>query len=87
MSEGKRTAYASLPLHGEKAPAWVFSRMVLPAREIRRYRWLSGHVDSRYLSKILLKTYERAPQNFGALLGIEGVGPQALLALAAFQHV
>jgi hypothetical protein len=39
-------------------------------------------VDSRYLSKILLKTYERAPENFETLLGIEGVGPRTLRALA-----
>jgi len=39
-------------------------------------------VDTRYLSKILLKTYERAPENFEALLGIEGVGPTTLRSLA-----
>jgi hypothetical protein len=39
-------------------------------------------VDARYLSKILLKTYERAPEDFEALLGIEGVGPKTLRALA-----
>jgi hypothetical protein len=39
-------------------------------------------VASRYLEKILLKTYERAPENFEALLGIEGVGPKTLRALA-----
>src|SRR5438552_14803769 len=39
-------------------------------------------VDTRYLSKILLKTYERAPENFEALLNIEGVGPRTLRALA-----
>jgi uncharacterized protein len=39
-------------------------------------------VDARYLSKILLKTYERAPENFEALIGIEGVGPRTLRALA-----
>jgi len=39
-------------------------------------------VDTRYLSKILLKTYERAPENFETLLGIEGVGPRTLRALA-----
>ena len=31
---GKRTGYASLLLHGGKAPAWLFSRMVLLSREI-----------------------------------------------------
>src|SRR4029078_5130261 len=33
-------------------------------------------------SKILLKTYERAPENFEALLGVEGVGPRTVRALA-----
>jgi hypothetical protein len=31
---GRRTGYASLPLHGGKAPAWLFGRMVLLSREI-----------------------------------------------------
>ena len=39
-------------------------------------------VASPYLEKILLRTYERAPENFEALLGIEGVGPKTLRALA-----
>jgi uncharacterized protein len=34
------------------------------------------------LERILLKTYERAPENFEALLGIQGVGPKTLRALA-----
>jgi hypothetical protein len=39
-------------------------------------------VASPYLEKILLKTYERAPRDFESLLGIEGVGPKTLRALA-----
>ncbi len=39
-------------------------------------------VHSSHLEKILVKTYERAPENFEALLGIEGVGPKTLRALA-----
>jgi uncharacterized protein len=39
-------------------------------------------VASPYLEKILLKTYERAPEDFETLLGIEGVGPKTLRALA-----
>jgi len=39
-------------------------------------------VASPYLKKILLKTYERAPEDFESLLGIEGVGPKTLRALA-----
>jgi uncharacterized protein len=39
-------------------------------------------VASRYLEKILLKTYERAPRDFETLLGLEGVGPKTLRALS-----
>jgi hypothetical protein len=39
------------------------------------------------LSKILLQTYERAPDDFESLLGIEGVGPRTLRALALASEV
>src|SRR5205807_5566148 len=39
-------------------------------------------VASPHLEKILVKTYERAPESYEALLGIEGVGPKTLRALA-----
>ena len=39
-------------------------------------------VGSPYLEKILIKTYERAPADYEALLGIEGVGPKTLRALS-----
>jgi hypothetical protein len=39
-------------------------------------------VAGPYLQKILLKTYERAPENFETLLGMPGVGPKTLRALA-----
>jgi uncharacterized protein len=39
-------------------------------------------VASPYLEKILLKTYERAPEDFETLLGIDGVGPKTLRALS-----
>ena len=39
-------------------------------------------VAPTYLEKILIKTYERAPEDFETLLGIEGVGPKTLRALA-----
>ena len=51
----------------------------LPARHLL---FPEMDVDTRYLSKILLKTYERAPEDFETLLGIEGVGPKTLRALA-----
>ena len=53
--------------------------LVMPARQT-----LLPELDvaSPYLEKILLKTYERAPQDFETLLGIEGVGAKTLRALA-----
>jgi len=39
-------------------------------------------VASPYLEKILERTYERAPESYEALLGIEGVGPKTLRALS-----
>jgi uncharacterized protein len=56
----------------------------LPLLEMPARHTLVPELDvaSPYLQKILLKTYERAPENFEALLGIEGVGPKTLRALA-----
>ena len=39
-------------------------------------------VPQTHLHKILLTTYERAPRDFEALLGIPGVGPRTVRALA-----
>jgi hypothetical protein len=67
-------ALERVPLQAEPTP---FLRM--PARHE-----LLPELDvaTPYLQKILVKTYERAPQDFEALLGIEGVGPKTLRALA-----
>jgi hypothetical protein len=58
----------------ERVPA-----LRLPARHLL---FPELDVDTRYLSKILIQTYERAPEDFETLLGIEGVGPRTLRALA-----
>jgi hypothetical protein len=56
----------------------------LPLLDMPRRHELLPELDvaSRYLQKILVKTYERAPEDFESLLGIEGVGPKTLRALA-----
>jgi hypothetical protein len=56
----------------------------LPLLEMPRRHELLPEIDvaGPYLEKILVKTYERAPADFQALLGIEGVGPKTLRALA-----
>src|SRR4051812_20145462 len=53
--------------------------LAMPARHL-----LLPEIDvtSRFLEKILVKTYERAPEDFETLLGIPGVGPKTLRALA-----
>ena len=52
--------------------------LVLPERHIL----LPSDIHPQYLRKILLKTYEAQPQNFEELLGMAGVGPKTLRALA-----
>jgi uncharacterized protein len=45
------------------------------------------HLDPGHLESVLLSTYERAPQTFEALLGLAGVGPRTLRALALVSEV
>src|SRR5215208_1219385 len=54
------------------------TELVMP----RRHELKLADVNPRYLDKILLKTYEHAPGDFEQLLGIHGVGPKTLRALA-----
>ncbi|MCA1648784.1 MAG: DUF763 domain-containing protein, partial [Acidobacteria bacterium] len=53
----------------------------------RRHAVLVGDVNPTYLHKILLKTYERAPEDFETLLGMEGVGARTLRALALTSEI
>jgi hypothetical protein len=48
----------------------------------RRHGIIGADINPKYLQKILLRTYEAAPQDFESLLTIEGVGPKTLRALA-----
>src|ERR687889_2015474 len=67
MSAGKRTGYASLPLHGGKAPSWLFSRMVLLSREILT------HIVEEYGSREVLRRLSDPYwfQAFGCVLGFD----------------
>ena len=44
-------------------------------------------LNPRHLESVLLSTYERAPRDFEMLLGLEGVGPRTLRALALVAEV
>jgi hypothetical protein len=56
----------------------------VPRLDMPRRHALLPEIDiaGPYLQKILVTTYERAPADFQQLLGIEGVGPKTLRALA-----
>jgi len=57
--------------------------LVLPRRhDVRR-----EDLDSPRLASVLLRTYERQPESFEALLGIEGVGPRTIRALALLGEI
>ncbi len=57
--------------------------LILPSRhDIRR-----EDLDSSRLRWTLLKTYERQPEDFERLLGIEGVGPKTIRALALISEL
>ena len=53
----------------------------------RRHAVLVADVNPQYLQKILLKTYDRAPEDFETLLGMEGVGGRTLRALALTSEI
>jgi hypothetical protein len=53
----------------------------------RRHAVMVADVNPAFLERILLKTYERAPENFETLLGMEGVGAKTLRALALVAEV
>jgi len=48
----------------------------------RRHHVLVEDVHPKHLQKILLRTYERQPEDFETLLGMEGVGAKTLRALS-----
>ena len=52
----RHTGYASLPLHGGKAPAWLFGRMVRLSREIVIY--LASEYGTREVLRRLVATGE-----------------------------
>src|SRR3954465_10627384 len=67
IAMGKRTGYASLPLHGGKAPAWLFTRMVLLSREIL------AHIVDEYGTQEVLRRLSDPFwfQAFGCVLGFD----------------
>src|SRR5690348_11355767 len=63
----RHTGYASLPLHGGKAPAWLFGRMVRLSREIVIY--LGSEYGAREVLRRLSDPFWF--QAFGCVLGFD----------------
>jgi uncharacterized protein len=85
-SDAVRTASAGL---AREDPSVVLSALKkMPALTMpRRHAVMVADVNPAYLQKILLKTYERVPENFETLLGMEGVGARTLRALALVSEI
>jgi uncharacterized protein len=85
-SENVRAASAEL---SRQPPTTVLDALrKLPVLTMpRRHAVLLSDVNPVYLEKILLKTYERAPENFETLLGMPGVGARTLRALSLVSEV
>src|SRR5688572_9702450 len=76
--DGGADVVTSARLSFEDAPS-----LVMPSR----HQLLLQDVDLRRLHMTLLSTYERAPEDFETLLGLEGVGARTLRALALVSEV
>src|SRR5947207_14857386 len=63
----RHTGFASLPLHGGKAPAWLFSRMVRLSREIVIY--MASEFGTREVLRRLSDPFWF--QAFGCVLGFD----------------
>lgn len=78
----------SADLAREKPSVVLSAIRDLPLLEMpRRHAVLIADVNPQHLERILLKTYDRAPENFETLLGMEGVGARTLRALALVSEV
>jgi hypothetical protein len=81
-SEGAREVSASIAR--ERPEKLVMEmKLILPGRHDIR----PADVGAGRLRSILLRTYERQPEDFEGLLGIEGVGPKTIRALSLLSEL
>jgi hypothetical protein len=82
--ESAATRAASAKIAAERPELVLEALGHLPTLEMPRRHELQAEfdVDPKRLAKVLVKTYDTAPKDFEALLGIEGVGAKTLRALA-----
>jgi hypothetical protein len=63
------------------------ARIISMQLPVRHWVDIKKDINPAHLRKVLITTYEQAPQDFEALLALKGVGPAALRALALVAEV
>ncbi len=87
-AESDATRGHSAALAREKPRVVLGALTELPILSMpKRHAVMIADVNAQHLERILLKTYDRAPENFETLLGMEGVGARTLRALALASEV
>jgi uncharacterized protein len=87
-SESAPVRSASAELSRQEPSVLLSALKGIPALTMpRRHAVLLADVNPAYLQKILLKTYERSPEDFETLLGMQGVGGRTLRALALVSEI
>jgi hypothetical protein len=81
-SEGVRNASVELASQSPELTLKALAAVPSLNMPLRHTLFPELDVGTPHLRKILVKTYERAPENFETLLGMEGVGPKTLRALS-----
>jgi hypothetical protein len=89
VAEESAAARSSSALLAREKPGVVLDALRgLPLLSMpRRHSVAIADVNPQHLDRILLSTYEHAPQDFETLLGMEGVGAKTLRALALASEV
>lgn len=82
-TDSSQVRTASALIASEKPEVALAAMQRLPCLDMpQRHAVTSADINPTYLRKILLRTYDAAPPDFEALLGIKGVGAKTLRALA-----
>ncbi|MBA7713934.1 hypothetical protein ES703_122945 [subsurface metagenome] len=86
-SDPARTTIADIAIK-EKPHNILTELKKLKTLELPSHHYLSTHdLHPDSLSKILLSTYDRQPQDFEQLLGLRGVGPKTIRALSLISEL
>ena len=86
-SAAARTASADFARMEPRLVDREIARVITMSLPSRHWVDIKRDINPAHLRKVLLSTYESAPQNFENLLSLRGVGPSAVRALALVSEV